>query len=141
MIFNKNCKYQQCRIEKMAAQTDYHSKHIFINSLGNVTWVVQEEDGNTQFTLNGKAMAQLQKEENEEILNNALHIANYFHGFWNSEVQCRIHKRSPIIAILTRINPIPPIDAHLFKIHSNKVNLTLLEERVGNVTQAKVRMD
>ena len=38
---------------------------------------------------------------------------------WNPEVQCHIHKGSPIIPILSRINPIPRIDTHFFKIHSN----------------------
>ena len=35
--------------------------------------------------------------------------------------QCRIHKESPIITILNRINPIPRIDTYLFKVHSNIV--------------------
>ena len=43
------------------------------------------------------------------------------HGLWNPEVQCRIHKGSPIIPTLSRINPIPYIDAYFFKIHSNIV--------------------
>ena len=30
-----------------------------------------------------------------------------------------IHKRPPIIPILSRINPIPRIDTYFFKIHSN----------------------
>ena len=33
-------------------------------------------------------------------------IANYLQCLWNPEVQCRIHKRSPIIHILSRINRI-----------------------------------
>ena len=37
----------------------------------------------------------------------------------NPEVQCRIHKGSLIIPILSRINPIPRIDTYLFKVHSN----------------------
>ena len=37
------------------------------------------------------------------------------------EVQCRIHKGSPIIPILSRINPIPRIDTYFFKVHSNIV--------------------
>ena len=36
-------------------------------------------------------------------------------------VQCRIHNGSPIIPILSRINPIPRIDTYLFKVHSNIV--------------------
>ena len=32
-----------------------------------------------------------------------------------------LHKESPIIPILSRINPIPRIDAYFFKIHSNIV--------------------
>ena len=35
----------------------------------------------------------------------------------NPEVQCR----SPIIPILSQINPIPRIDTYLFKVHSNIV--------------------
>ena len=40
------------------------------------------------------------------------------------EVQCRIHKGSPIIPILSRINPITRINPintyeYLFKVHSN----------------------
>ena len=46
---------------------------------------------------------------------------NYLHSLWNPEVQCRIHKGSPIIPILTRINPITHIDIYLFKGHSNIV--------------------
>ena len=34
------------------------------------------------------------------------------------EVQCCIRKNSPIISPLSRINPIPRIDTHFFKIHS-----------------------
>ena len=37
------------------------------------------------------------------------------------EVQCRIHKGSPIIPILRQINPITLIDTHLFKANSNIV--------------------
>ena len=33
------------------------------------------------------------------------------------KVQCRIHKGSPKISILNRINPIPRIDTYFFKIH------------------------
>jgi hypothetical protein len=46
---------------------------------------------------------------------------NYLHGLWKPEVQCRIHKGSPIIAILSRINPILRIDTYIFKVHSNIV--------------------
>ena len=38
---------------------------------------------------------------------------------WNPEVQCRIREGSPIIHILTRINPVPRINTYFFKIHSN----------------------
>ena len=40
------------------------------------------------------------------------------------EVQRRIHNSSPIIPILSRINPIPCIDTYLFKVHSNIVLLS-----------------
>ena len=33
-------------------------------------------------------------------------LTNYLQGLWNPEVQSRIHKGSPIIDILSRINPI-----------------------------------
>ena len=47
---------------------------------------------------------------------------NYLlHGLWNPEDQCRIHKGSPIIPILSRINPNTRIDTYLFKVHSNIV--------------------
>ena len=39
---------------------------------------------------------------------------NYLHGLRNPDIQCRIHKGFPIIPNLTRINPIPRIDAYLF---------------------------
>ena len=42
-------------------------------------------------------------------------------GLWNPEVQCCIHKGSPIIPILSRINPIHRINTYFFKIHSNIV--------------------
>ena len=42
----------------------------------------------------------------------------WLHSLWNPEVQCRIHKDSPIIPILSRINPISRIDTYFFKIHS-----------------------
>ena len=44
-----------------------------------------------------------------------------FHGLWNPEVQCHIHKGSPIIPILSRINPIPRTYTYLLKVHSNIV--------------------
>jgi len=48
-------------------------------------------------------------------------LTNQLHGLCNPEVQCRIHKGSPIIPILSRINTIPRIDTYLFKVHSNIV--------------------
>ena len=39
-------------------------------------------------------------------------IFNLLHGLWNPEVQCRIHKRSPIVPILDWINPIPSTDIY-----------------------------
>ena len=47
------------------------------------------------------------------------HLANTLRALWNPEVQCRIHKGSPIIPIQSWINPIPRIDTHFFNIHSN----------------------
>ena len=41
------------------------------------------------------------------------------HSSHLTKVQCRIHKGSPIIPILSRINPIPRTDTYLFKVHSN----------------------
>ena len=46
------------------------------------------------------------------------------YGLWNPGVQCRIHKGSPIIPILSQINPITRIDTYLFKVHSNIVFLS-----------------
>ena len=40
------------------------------------------------------------------------------YGTW---VQCCIHKGSPVIPILSRIDPIPRIDTHFFKTQSNIV--------------------
>ena len=34
-------------------------------------------------------------------------------------IQWHIHKGSPIIPIMSRINPVPRIDTYFFKIHSN----------------------
>ena len=41
--------------------------------------------------------------------------------FTNPEVQYLIHKGTPTIHILSRINPIPQIDTYLFKIHYNTI--------------------
>ena len=41
-------------------------------------------------------------------------ITNSLHDLWNPEVQCRIQKGFPIIPILSRINPIPRIEAYFF---------------------------
>ena len=46
---------------------------------------------------------------------------NKIYGLRNPEVQCRIHKGSPIIPILSRINQITRIDTYLFKVYSNIV--------------------
>ena len=48
-------------------------------------------------------------------------LTNSLHGLWDPEVQCSIHKGSPIIPILSWINPITRIDTYLFKVHSNIV--------------------
>ena len=45
----------------------------------------------------------------------------YLYDLWNPEVQCRIHKGSPVVPILSRINPLARIDTYFFKIHSNIV--------------------
>ena len=42
---------------------------------------------------------------------------NQLHDLWNPDVQCRIHKDSPIVPILSRINQISRIDTCFFKIH------------------------
>ena len=67
------------------------------------------------------------------------------YGLRNMDVQFRIHKGSPIIAILSRINPITRIDTYVFKVsllpssilatfpvHLNLLDLTtltILDER------------
>jgi hypothetical protein len=43
-------------------------------------------------------------------------LTNQLHALWNPEVQCRTHKVSPIVPILSRINHIPRIDTYFFKI-------------------------
>ena len=58
-------------------------------------------------------------------------LTNSLHGLWNPEVQSRIHKGYPIIPILSRINPIPPINSYLIKIHSNIVPHLRLGLRKG----------
>ena len=40
-------------------------------------------------------------------------VITKLHGLWNPEVQCRIHKGSSIIPILSGIIPIPRIDTYL----------------------------
>ena len=42
-------------------------------------------------------------------------------AYGNPEVQCRIHKGSPKIPILSQINPIPRTDNNFFEIQSNIV--------------------
>ena len=46
-----------------------------------------------------------------------IYINNYLHGICNPEDQCRIHKGSSIISIMSKINPIPRIDTYFFKHH------------------------
>jgi hypothetical protein len=59
---------------------------------------------------------------------NQLNSTNY--GLWNPEVQSRIHKGSPVIPILSRINSISGIDIYFIKVHSNIVfNLRLGQDR------------
>ena len=50
-----------------------------------------------------------------------LHLTNQLHGLWNPEVQCCIHKGSPIIPVLSRINSIPHIITYFFKVLSDIV--------------------
>ena len=52
-------------------------------------------------------------------------IINQLHGLWNPEVQDSIHRGSPIISILNRINLIPHIDRYFYTIRSN-IDLPLL---------------
>ena len=42
---------------------------------------------------------------------------NKMYGLWNPGVQCRIHRGSAIVPILSRINLIPLIDIHFLEIH------------------------
>ena len=51
---------------------------------------------------------------------------NKLRGLWNPEVQCRFHKGSPIIPILSRINSVPRIDTYFFKVHSISSHLRLV---------------
>ena len=46
---------------------------------------------------------------------------NSLPDLWNPVVQCRNHKSSPIIHILSQNNLIPQIDIYLFKVHSKIV--------------------
>jgi hypothetical protein len=52
-------------------------------------------------------------------------LTNYLHGLWNPEVQCRIHKGSPIIPILSRINPFARISLRSILILSSHLRLGL----------------
>ena len=63
-----------------------------------------------------------------EITYHSSKHANKLHVLWNTEVQCRIHKGSPIIPILSRINPIPrmiPIPLRSIVILSSHLRLGL----------------
>ena len=42
----------------------------------------------------------------------------HLHGLWNPEIQCLVHKDSPIIPILSRINPILLTDKYFNKVYS-----------------------
>ena len=46
---------------------------------------------------------------------------DYPQSLWNPEVQCRIHKGSPIIHIMSQMDLIPPFDNYFFKSYSNIV--------------------
>ena len=48
-------------------------------------------------------------------------LTNELHDLGDPEVQCRIHKGSPIIPTLSQINPIPHIITYFFKVQSNIV--------------------
>ena len=50
-----------------------------------------------------------------------LNTTNELHDLCNPEVQCRMHKYSPIIPILSQINPLPRIDIYFLKVHFNIV--------------------
>ena len=50
-------------------------------------------------------------------LNRRAYINEELHVLWNSDFQCHIHKDSPIIPSLSRINRIPRNDNYFFKIY------------------------
>ena len=50
-------------------------------------------------------------------------LTNSLHGLGNPEVQFRIFRVTPIILILSQINPIARIDTYFFKVHFNIVVL------------------
>ena len=53
------------------------------------------------------------KKETQLLLKrNCLIIINELHSLWNPEVQCHIHKDSPIVLLLNQINPIPHINTY-----------------------------
>ena len=47
---------------------------------------------------------------------------NQLQGLWDPKVQCRIHKGSPILPTLSRINLIPRTDTYFIKVHSDMVH-------------------
>ena len=53
---------------------------------------------------------------------------------WNPEVECWIHKGSPILPILSRTNTIPRIVNYLIKIHSNIVLPSTLRTSFRSLT-------
>ena len=57
-------------------------------------------------------------------------------GLCNLEVQCRIHKGSPVVPILSRMNPIPRIDATLLETYPSFFyeNLVDFELRLNEAT-------
>jgi hypothetical protein len=54
----------------------------------------------------------------EHTRNGGVRSTNYLHGLWNPDIHSLVHKGSPIMRFLSRINPIPHIDTYFFKINS-----------------------